>query len=75
MPSYQSMNHVIELKLKTELSYMQMYNMFSIKLKTLENYLNNALAKRWICESQSSAEVSVIFVLKKSRELYLCMNY
>ena len=54
---------------------MHMYNMFSAELKTLDNYLNNVLVKRWIHESQSSADTLILFVLWKSDELHLCIDY
>ena len=52
-----------------------MYNMSPAKLKTLDNYINNALAKEWICKSQSFANAFILFVLKKNDELCLCINY
>jgi len=75
LPSHQSTDHIIELKPETKLSYMQTYNMSPAELKTLKNYLNDTLAKKWIHESQNSAKVPVIFILKKSEELCLCVNY
>ncbi len=45
------------------------------ELKTLNNYLNDALVKKWICESQSSANMFILFISKKSDELHLCINY
>ena len=54
---------------------MHIYNMFSAELKALKIYINNSLAKEWICESQSSADASILFVLRKSDELCLCVDY
>ena len=54
---------------------MYTYNISPAELKALDEYLIKALAKRWIQESQSSAEVSILFVLKKSEELQLCVDY
>ena len=45
------------------------------KLKTLYTYLNENLKKGLIRESQSSAEYLILFVLKKDRTLWLCVNY
>ena len=46
LASHQITNHAIELKSDTEFSYMCTYNMFSAKLKTLKNYINNFLIKK-----------------------------
>src|SRR5436190_1162525 len=46
--SYQPIDHAIELKPDFESPYMRMYNMSPAKLKTLNKYLNKALAKGWI---------------------------
>ena len=54
---------------------MHMYNMSLAKLKTSDNYINNTLAKRWICKFQSLASTSILFILKKSSELHLYINY
>ena len=51
------------------------YNMFLMKLKTLNNYLNNALVKEWIHKSQSSAYALIFFIFWKSKKLCLCINY
>ena len=75
LASHQITDHVIDLKLNTEFSYMCMYNMFSAELKTLNNYLNNALVKKWICEFQSSADTFILFVFQKSEELCFYIDY
>ena len=54
---------------------MWTYNMSSAELKALNIYINNALVKDWIRESQSFASASILFISKKSGELYLCINY
>ena len=46
LASYQAADHVIEFKFDTKSLYMCMYNMFSAELKTLDNYLNDALVKK-----------------------------
>ena len=73
--SHQIIDHAIDLKSDTEFSYMRMYNMFSVKLKTLNNYLNNALVKEWICKFQNSADTLILFIFWKSEELCLCVDY
>jgi hypothetical protein len=54
---------------------MRTYNMSPAELKVLEEYINEALAKGWIRESQSSAGAPVLFIPKKSGELRLCVDY
>ena len=41
----------------------------------LQMYLDENLKKEFIRESQSSAEYSILFVLKKDEKLWLCVNY
>ena len=45
------------------------------ELKALDDYIKEALAKGWICKSQSPAGAPILFVPKKSGELRLCVNY
>ena len=52
-----------------------MYNMSPIELKALEEYLDEALAKGWIRESKSPMGAFILFVLWKSGELRLCVDY
>ncbi len=75
LASHQAADHAIELKLNMKSSYMYTYNMFSAELKTLDNYLNNTLVKEWICEFQSFAGTSILFISQKSDELHLCIDY
>ena len=75
LASHQITDHVIDLKLNIKLSYMHTYNMFSTKLKTLNNYFNNILIKKWIHKFQSSADTFIFFVFWKSEELCLCIDY
>ena len=75
LTSYQVIDHAINLKLNIKFLYMRTYNMFLTELKTLNNYFNNALVKEWIYKSQSSADTLILFVLWKSNELCLYINY
>jgi hypothetical protein len=45
------------------------------KLKVLEEYIEKALMRGWIRESQSSAGAPVLFSLKKNSDLRLCIDY
>ena len=68
-------DHAIELKPGTEPPYMRTYNISPAELKALDEYINEALAKGWIRESQSPAGAPILFVPKKSGELRLCVDY
>ena len=54
---------------------MCMYNMFLTELKTLNNYFNDILAKKWIHKFQSFIDMFILFVFWKSDKLHLCINY
>ena len=71
--SHQTTDHAIELQPGFKSSYMHIYNMFPAELKALDDYINDALIKSWICESQSSADTSILFVFQKNEELCLCV--
>ena len=74
-PPHWPTNHAIKLKSDTKSSYMCTYNMFLAELKALDIYLNDALVKDWIQELKSLAGAPILFVLKKSDELCLCVDY
>jgi len=68
-------DHAIDLKLNIKLSYMHTYNMFSAELKTLNNYLNDILIKKWIHKFQSFADTLILFISWKSEKLHLYVDY
>ena len=72
--SHKITDHTIDLN-ERELFYNSLYNLFNTELEILRTHLNNALVKGWIQCSVSSAETSVLFVLKKNEELHLCVDY
>ena len=51
------------------------YALSEKKLKILQKYLNKNLKKEFIQKSQSSAEYSILFILKKNDILWLCVDY
>ena len=55
--------------------YQRMYNLSPAELRTLEEYINDALAKGLIRESKSSAGAPILFVPKKDGTLRLCVDY
>ena len=74
LSSHKMQNHVIKLN-DNNSSYKSFYNLSALELKTLQEYLNNALMKKWIKHFINSAKASIFFVLKKNRDLYLCIDY
>ena len=74
LPKHKKGNHVIELNEQNS-SFELLYNLLSLELKTLQEYFDNALVKRWIRHFTSSAETSVLFISKRNSGLHLCVNY
>ena len=67
-------DHVIEINDENS-SHNLFYNFSKTELQFLWIYLNNILTKNWIQYFISSAETSVLFVLKKNEDLWLYINY
>jgi len=74
LSSHQDHDHVIETE-RHELLYDSLYNLSETELQVLREYLDNILVKKWIQHFISSAEASVLFVLKNEESLYLCVDY
>ena len=55
--------------------YGLIYNLSEKELKTLREYLAEALERGWIRESSSPAGAPILFVPKKGGELRLCVDY
>ncbi len=54
---------------------MLLYSMSEDQLKKVRTYLDKNLKKEFIRSSKSSAEYSILFVLKKNDTKQLCVNY
>ena len=67
-------DHIIELN-EQDFPFGSLYNLSSLKLKTLQKYLNDALTKRWIRHFINPAEASVLFVPKRDSSLHFCVDY
>ena len=75
LSAHQSWDHeilIVEDKMSEKTS---IYLLLSEKLEVLCTYLDENLKKRFIRESQSPAGYSILFVLKKNKTLWLCVNY
>ncbi len=66
-------DHVI--KITAESLYESLYNLLNTELTILRQYLNDVLMKEWIKHFISLIDVSILFILKKNDNFYLCMNY
>ena len=67
-------NYIIELNEQNFL-FKSLYNLLNLKLKTFQEYFNNALMKEWIRHFISSVRTSVLFIFKKNGSFYLYVNY
>ena len=75
LSAHQSWDHeilIVEDKMSEKTS---IYSLLSEKLEVLCTYLNENLKKRFIRESQSPAGYLILFILKKNKTLWLCVNY
>jgi hypothetical protein len=63
------------LRQNKSFSFESIYNLSIIELKTLREYLDEHLKKRFITSSHSSTRVSILFVKKSSEDLRLCVDY
>ncbi len=72
---HNQMKHLIDL-MKSKMSHIEsIYKMIQDEFAAIWDYLKNALKKKWIHSSSSSAEASVLFVKKLNESFCLYMNY
>ncbi len=72
---HQSWNHEIKLVDNKKFTKQFIYSLLTEKLNALWQYLKENMRKEFIKESQSSAEYSILFVLKSNESLRLCVDY
>jgi len=72
---HQSWDHEIKLIDDKKLTKQFIYSLLTEKLDALWQYLKENMWKKFIRESQSSAEYSILFVVKLNENLRLCVNY
>ena len=68
-------DHVIDLIKSQKSLFISLYNLSQTKLTKLRRYIENALRKSWIRYFISSAEILILFVFKKNKELRLYVDY
>ena len=71
---YKFNNYVINTK-NAKSSFELLYNLSTIKLIILRNYLNDLLNKNWIYSLINFAKISILFIFKKNDTLRLCVDY
>lgn len=74
LSSHDSHDHAIDIEDK-ELTFDSIYNLSTIELKILREYIDDHLKREFITFSVSSTESSILFVKKKNESLRLCVNY
>ena len=75
LSQYKSWDHKILLILETLSKIGPIYPLFYTQLKTLRNYLDKNLKKDFIRETKILIKFSILFVLKKGRQLKICIDY
>jgi hypothetical protein len=67
----------IEYSIDTDntVPYGPLYNLLETQLEALRLYLQDVLCKHWIRPSKSLVGAPILFVSKKDRGLYLCIDY
>jgi hypothetical protein len=55
--------------------YRPLYNLSETQLEVLHLYLQDTLRKHWIRPSKSPVGAPILFIPKKDRGLYLCIDY
>ncbi len=72
---HQSWDHEIKLINDKKFTKQFIYSLSAEKLNTLWQYLKKNMWKEFIKELQSSAEYSILFILKLNESLRLCVDY
>jgi hypothetical protein len=75
LPRNRETDHAIDLKDGLEPSYRAIYRLSPAEQEALRQFIDEALAKRWIRESTSPAGAPILFVRKKDGSLRLCVDY
>jgi hypothetical protein len=75
MPPERAIEFKIELQLGTAHIAKATYKMAPVELKELKIQLQGLLDKGYIHPSTSPWDYSVLFVVKKDKEVHLCVDY
>ena len=74
LPKHQDWDHIIPIEEGKKLTYGPIYALSKTELKTLREYLDENLKKKFIQPSTSTAGYPILFVPKKDGKLRLCVN-
>ena len=75
MSDFMCIEHLIFIKKDKNVLFESIYSFSMNELCVLCNYLDLSLIKSWIWYSESSADASILFILKKDGDLCLYVNY
>lgn len=75
LPPHCACDHAITLKPDAKPPFSPLYNLAQKELVALIEYINDNLAKGFICWSKSPAGAPVLFMPKKEGKLHLCVDY
>ena len=75
LPKHRDWDHEILLKGGKKPTYEPIYALSETELKALREYLDKNLKKEFIRPFTSPARYLILFVPKKNRKLWLCVNY
>ena len=75
LPVHRTHDHAINFEGTGDPPFGPLYNLSGNKLKVLQDYLADNLAKDFIWASTSPSEVPILFVKKKDGTLRLCVDY
>ena len=72
---HRSWDHEIRLQKEKQSTFEPIYRFSENEFKVLKKYIKINLKKRFIRSSESPADYSILFALKKNDKLKLCVNY
>lgn len=75
LPEHRPYDHAIDLEEGAQLPFGPIYNLLQSELAELRNYIDDNLAKNFICHSKSPVGPPILFVKKKDGSLRKCMDY
>jgi len=75
LSEYKSWNYEILLLKKEQSKWISLYSMSKDQLKKVWNYLDENLKREFIKSLKLLTDYSILFVLKKDEQKWLCINY
>jgi len=75
LSEYKLWDHEISFLKKEQFKWISLYLMSENQLKKIWNYLNKNLKREFIKSLKSLTDYSILFVLKKDEQKWLCIDY